>query len=799
MTAARPPKTSVRTRLIVAISLLTMLAWSTPITAAVQTDAEAVARAFIRLAGDITRPAPDAASEIQVHRLELAQILLEQAATLDPQNAETQRRLALIAAALGDDEGREAAARRILALDPRDGLVQLDRVSTGLSRLQTVESRLKVMNRFVRTKASDLDPGVRSRMIFEAAILAEESGDPDGALERLKAAQQLDPTNLDAAALLALAADTAGEPTRVVMSAMLRLVRADPFQIMSLTDLAGVLLEIGAYDLSNRACEIARTLVVSRRNPVSNDLATQHLLASSAATSFGDGLTALGSMFPTEAYPTGNPAYRQMMIAHHVIAAMVESVDHSTQAWNGLNAIWSPQLENEDSQTDGVRFERVWLATLTDHAYADRESDFELLRANARDWTREDPRLLAWRRVEGWLAYHEDALDAATAILEPLAESDPWADLGLARCLRDKGLIEAATRRLTAIHQRVPGTLVGVLAKRDLEGILNRALPSLGLDDDFDPMVARDLGVIEAMIARPSTALTMRIEPATIEVAPLSPLIVNLEFRNTSRWAIPIRRDSLLPPSVVIVPQVIVGGQHVPVPGGAIVVNIHRRFFLSPGETMRISLDLSETVLGTTMDQHPWLRGSLRYRAFLGFLIGTDGRLYPGPLALSHESQLVRRQPWPFTEAFGTQTSQTLTDLGSSKQRDAIAVVGALEFLRQRPDGQTLLPVLPWVSDCINTGAEIIATSWQDRSDLLKTWAVLQIPPAVDASPSALRDFESQAANTRNRTTRLAWLLTRVSDSDDPVLLAMLSDEGTDDDVRRAAEAMHAILESRGQ
>jgi hypothetical protein len=133
----------------------------------------------------------------------IALILLQSAADLRPDDA-VLLRLAIDAAAAADDRAAlDVLLRRLVKLDPTDTSAQLALINRQIQNAQTVKERQELYERFLGPRGQSLDPAIRSRLAFDAALLARERGDNDGFLSRLLMATQLDETNAEAAGLYA--------------------------------------------------------------------------------------------------------------------------------------------------------------------------------------------------------------------------------------------------------------------------------------------------------------------------------------------------------------------------------------------------------------------------------------------------------------------------------------------------------------------------------------------------------------------------------------------------------------------
>ena len=156
------------------------------------------------LAGQDAAPTPA--------QLTQAQILLNLALDLAPQDADLWRAQREIAQWRGDQKrGREALAQ-IVKLEPENDAAQLDWIMGSVAQEQTLDRRLAAVSRILDAPASrSLSTSLRSRLASYAAVASREMGDADAFARRLAQAIKLDPTNADAARIMyELAAQRSG-------------------------------------------------------------------------------------------------------------------------------------------------------------------------------------------------------------------------------------------------------------------------------------------------------------------------------------------------------------------------------------------------------------------------------------------------------------------------------------------------------------------------------------------------------------------------------------------------------------
>ncbi|MEM7623192.1 MAG: hypothetical protein AAF235_08295, partial [Planctomycetota bacterium] len=158
----------------------------------------------------------------------LAAMLLDAASAMSPSDEELARRVAAAWFAAGDGEALIESSKRLIRLDPRDTVAQLRVISAQVERLQTIEERLAVYERFLGPAGDRLDAALRSRLALDAALLTRERGDADRFSDLLSQAIEFDPTNKEAASLALTYFSLQVEDPEARFALLLRLLKADP-------------------------------------------------------------------------------------------------------------------------------------------------------------------------------------------------------------------------------------------------------------------------------------------------------------------------------------------------------------------------------------------------------------------------------------------------------------------------------------------------------------------------------------------------------------------------------------------
>jgi hypothetical protein len=146
------------------------------------------------------------------------------------------------------------ATKVLVGKYPKDTVAQLRILMSSIRSRQDAAGRLALYDRLLGPRGRGLDISIRSRLAFDAALLAREMGDEGVYRDRLLLAAE-DRTNKEAAALFATEfldrAETALERVEILAN----LVTADPVDAASLQHLAGELMRHGAFEGAQRMWE----------------------------------------------------------------------------------------------------------------------------------------------------------------------------------------------------------------------------------------------------------------------------------------------------------------------------------------------------------------------------------------------------------------------------------------------------------------------------------------------------------------------------------------------------------------
>lgn len=596
-------------------------------------------------------------------RLRAALLLFDRALQLDPQSAALLRRAITVAAELGDAEAAARYRERLLRLDPADAVNQLVVLLDNLRGVQTVEGRLAAIERLVTQGRSTLDPGVRSRLLWEAAVLYRELGRDDRFLERLDEAMAADPTNRDAAALRALYLDTQGAPFDRVGTALLDLLAADPFNRQAAVDLAALLLRQRGYPAAYETLRYASDLTAVTGEAMSTDAARLMALAATVTEGPETGLAVLqsyqdnvltflarqtraaewqASQASSGSASSPNEGARQpdlsgveadlpldLEVARAAFAALAgdDAVRRSalSRALRTLEGVASAAVVSDedagvaparDETTDAegagsesasamppivpADLERLWLMVWLGDDVASADALFERLASDRRIADS------ARQRFAGWLALRHGEVDEALRVLTPLAADDLQARAGLALARVQRGNAREAALEFAALVEADPDGVLGVWALARLEGLLGRDIPEPPMTASMSERVRSTARGLREVLRDPSRLYSVAIAPGARMYEPFQPMSVRFSLQNTSGRPLGLGPDQPLPESLAILPSLQVRGESLSSDGPtALEVSLRRKFFLAAGEVLEMEIPITPTRLGRFLESQP--------------------------------------------------------------------------------------------------------------------------------------------------------------------------------------------------
>ncbi|MEY5031625.1 MAG: hypothetical protein RL354_656, partial [Planctomycetota bacterium] len=544
--------------------------------------------------------------------------LMQMALALEPENPHIWRLAVALAAVLEDGDADAATLlsqglATLNRLEPDDEVLRLRRVLDAVNQRQTVEARVDALRAMLTEKSIDvLGPDAAARVAFDLALLLRRTGDSADFERNLILALDLDP-NFPEAAELAAGYFRVNAPTVVdEVAAMRAAMLANPMNEAVAVGFAHLCLKYGAYAAAGNVLEVQSRL--QRERGPSEDY--DSLLADYLVALWGAGRPDLAfaaaarrqeeldrvlfaeverqgmAMTSEERAQAHLPTMPGMATA---LAAMSSGVEAPTaKVAVGNVAFAFDTLLEQMSKRNGDRgvmaatalesaFVQLWLDGSIDKAQTmiGRALEFEPLSEAAR------------ARFDGWIALRRDEHARAKELLQPLAQSDLYAKLGLAVAHDETGDRKGAATLYLEVARATPDTALGLWARARLYKLLGST-----------PIIMPEAAAVEEAGAMPpgfakllrdaSLSMLLRVVPRQVEARPWDPLLFDIELINRSDWPLAIGPEGPLKDSMTISASVNVPGE-MPRTPQVVLVPIDRQFTLAPGEALRIPVDVSLT------------------------------------------------------------------------------------------------------------------------------------------------------------------------------------------------------------
>ena len=751
-----------------------------------------------------------------ISALEAAVVLAREAAALDLENINRWRLVAQVASESEDDEALAEALNQMSRLDRDDDVVQLARLNRAIdARGQTLESRAEAVETILAAAdRGEASGALASRLAFDLAMLHLRADDVDGYIRSLARALQYDSSNAAAAAsaagfLLASAGDAYGTAELLINWLM-----ADPSNRQVQGELARLLIDEGASRGATRMYELLINSIEATRQIVPEPVIADLAIAQWAGDDVDAALRTLDDREReiTVRLNTRATQLRRMEEANpgstRDIPAMPSVYTLGTTAGTIRTAILS--LERPGDITEEFELLRasfdVQRDTILDNAdraiNVDPEeiqraiAEIALSRAFVSLWLLKDVEAAetalaeanrsasvsdeAVERFAGWFALRRKVPEEAVAILEPMADADPLARLGLALAYEELENREKAVETLRALHEmRGPegpmrGSLVGVWAKRKLEVDYGMRTPPAPETDRLEQLVTSIPRSMDSLPLSATSAIQVSIRGPVEEVQPFDPIPIRIELTNNSAVALAIDSAGPIRPSLILLPDTSMfletrSLQATP----PIVIDLKRRLRLEPRERLVIEIDAREYQLGQMLNAQVLPGAFIRLQAIVNHVVVGEGVYAPGPLGSSDRSDMVRVEGVNLSDL-----RDVLKRLRERPGRDTIRESAVIQRVAQRNiDPATLTDDQRKELSDMRNG---VFRSFSTLDPVGRAWLVAVSPPGTLTQP-----IVDRIANEASRLPRIAYLIRHPSDLTDPILVAALASE--DDEIRTVA------------
>jgi tetratricopeptide (TPR) repeat protein len=795
--------------------------------------AVAVQSAEQRLAASLHRAARQimASAALSLDTMDASIVLIEQAIELQP-NDETLWRSCLALADLAERPAlQERALARLSDLAPFDEVVRLRRLSGAVEQFPTAEQRIGAYLKLLLPENQErIGRTVASRLARDLAYLYERVGDSEQMSHWLSESIRLDSANRSAVAFATgyfrqRVTEPFGEAELLVA-----LLMADPADVSTLQALGQLLLAHGANREAVRLLDLAMQHDSESGRIPSDGLVADFAMALWAADRPDDAVVvlnrhqeALDSAFRYHKRIEEPEITREELMALQaplpptlgVIRTALLKAQESAQADASLSAV----LDSYSRQAEGLTaadkdtlvpllLEAAWTGLIFGGEPGSLEKAFR--DADAMIPLTDEAR----SRFEGLIALRRGEVDRAVELLTPLADSDSSAKIGLVLAWQQQGRESDAGRALAELARDEQGTLVGVWAADRLNRMVGqRPGPrDAQLAAKLSSLIASIPPIVDRFAHDASLAVAVRASPTKPVFEPFEPVIVNVEITNNSPLPLAVDRDGPIQPLVAIVPTVRVSG--VPEIGqlAPIIVDVGRKLRLEPRERLVVPVDLRQTHVGLVLDAIPLRGATVILRTTSNFQLASAQVVVPESLGLQVEGAPFRVDGENVAPEWLRAQIAKIAPEGSGGVDDADDPEEAHAPVSDEPPAEApagpplrdeaLVPlalVLRVVTDgapatwpaeeqaLLPTAASAAEAAFDRATPASQAW-VMSILPNTPAS-QAIFDL---ARTNQDRLVRMAYLVYRVSEVDDPMLEAAM--RGEDPVLRRLAELLEAAL-----
>lgn len=723
------------------------------------------------------------------------------AAELMPNNPQGWRVVQALAEASDDSlPAARAAMKQALdqlgRLEPADPVIRLTRLADAAERGTSSDDRVAAYEKLLQPEARQrIGNEIASRLSFDLALLAKRRGDADGWKRWLGEAVKLDPVFPAAAQALAGYEVGAGNGLDKVAGTLVAAIASDPGNTASLNALARICLHEGLYADADRLLELSvKVTSLDLAFMLQDDLIADRLLAL-----WGLGQHQQANQLAATRQAEVNALLRRRMgdatatdkredeLGPRVtlpssLACVRAAVCRSGSLPNADAALTEAiaSLDNdilqagEDAQAvAAVKLRKAWMQV----TIGDPEAVQPLLDEVDRAAPLSD---VAKARFGGWLQLRRNQADAALAQLQPVADGDAGAKVGMGMALMALGRTKEAAAALLAVAREHRETAVGLYAAdRVFDLVKARPGPtkeSKAVREAIDrmPKPVWDLAkeqaqAIACMASFGVPANAFDSVPLTVTVQNRSGLTLAIE----PEGPIESRAALLLEASVI-------GKKPVSLP--PLLFAINRRLELKPLETLKFELDMARTPLADVLLGDPMSGALISTRMVTNFRLTAD-RVQAGFLGNIGDSNVLRV---PAIRATPGWREDVVSEIRHADHpEDLVKLVMLAYDLTNRSAADPSVDSDPAWKD--------INDAWMRLSPTAQAWTLMVLP---HAKPVPMAPLLAAARSSTDDAVRTSFLLRWVETPEDVALAAAIRSGGR---LATTAEAVKALLQSKAR
>ena len=740
---------------ILVVAGVFILGWLNPAQSVAQND-DSVSATNRRLATVLARYANEIliSNDLNVSGLNVALDLLLESGRLDPYQADTFRKLIILALAIDREELLDEATRNLLKIVPDDKRAQLARLEVAIDKFNTTEEQINALEQMLQPEVvKSLGPEISSRLAFRLADIHRRRGDLQQFGRWLGESIALDPTYSDAVGIATGFLRDRVPDHIAYVELLIGLLTAD------LTD-DNILSTLNAYLLATGAYEAAERMIMMRMN--------QHKAGGIPFGSSIYGKLALaqwGQGKRTEALETIR-ARREELNNLYETMAQLDDPSRSPLELAQLKAPLPPQLamiqatllaeENGSDEIEAIEdliMSSSYEGDLSNMAAENPRSRSQRLLHIYWSllWLDADKDLLNTRleeiksidalsdqalaRISAWQTLREGNPEAAADMFRDDQTGHVMSAIGLALALIDTGHDRDAAEILYSIWNSYRGQVAGLWARDQLESLLGSKIPIPEDALKMNEMIAELPLLLDRVPEDPRLAVTLRIIPREDIYKPYDPIIVDLEISNNTPLPLAIDRDGPIRELLLMEAKVEVPYAYPP-NGSPIVIEINGKLRLMPFEKLLVPVDLRRYWVGTIIDRHPLYGASIDLKAILNFRMQTgnssgQASQLPGLMGLQTEFNNIRVDGQRVNANWANRVIQDLQ--GEDISPNELVEMALLSHVVSSNSGSLVSDPLP--EDIITASVDTIIDLYPRLDPNARAWllAVIGKSPRLDS------------------------------------------------------------------
>lgn len=595
--------------------------------------------------------------------------LMKAAAELDPTNADARLWQFDLFGRMGFDADARQALRDYIRLAPDDESARLQDLSLTLETLQNAEARAAYL--VEQLKRADLPDSLRSDIHRRLAEYFHERNDRDQAARQIERALRYMPLNLPARQL-AYEVFSQSEPLLQRVELALQLLRINPSQTQTLWDLAKLLDE---HALHRQAQEwYQRALDVHNRatsEPPPPEFWMDRAASYLGARQYGDAFRAIQTALerhPELARGYLWKAYIAQQAAEADVPGMAEAAKVALEeVAPRYDAAYEKAVAAKDANAAA---EIAWY-----FAYV-RGNSAQALQITDIAMTARRPSV-ATRRARAFALLLVGRVQEAQALLEPIADTDQMAALGLGRALLSQDRRNDAIKVLTsAARRRYSGIAYDQI--RDLLRTLAVAAPR----PPSEPRVEQALQAFDRRLfdfhVHPGDTLQLTLLLAEDPPPPCGPIRLRVRLTHLGKpdsFAVTLGDGLMVRPRVLISAEL--DGRANAAFAAVTEVLLNRKPILAPGESVEVSVTADVGPLREELLRSAGRARTISFSGLLDPIRTTTG--YTAGLASVYSLPLRIERPALPSDAEGVAQMVAATKAADPFERiDAAQAIGAL-------------------------------------------------------------------------------------------------------------------------